>query len=153
MNDLLLGRRELRFYRTGFYLAAAYNLVWGIAIILFPDAPFRWAGMEVPNYPQIWQCVGMFVMVFAIGYWYLARDPMRYAPFALIGLLGKVFGPMGWVWGYLQGQHPGISGLTIITNDLIWWPLFIPFVVRVLPRARCASAVPYPPPVVPDQGG
>ncbi len=148
MSDVpIFSPRELRFYRRAFYAAAAYNLVWGALVILFPVAPFGWAGMARPNYPQVWQCVGMFVIVFALGYWYVARDPVRYAPFALIGLLGKTFGPVGWVWGYLGGQHPAVSGVVIVFNDLLWWPLFIPFVWRAWRRGlvRPASAPCAPP--------
>jgi len=123
-------------YRGVFAAAALYNVVWGVFVILFPLAPFRWAGMEPPNYPQLWQCIGMFVLVFAIGYVCLAMDPIRYAPFALIATLGKVFGPIGWLWGYLRGELPLVSGLTILTNDLIWWPFFVPFLVMVYWRQR-----------------
>src|SRR6187399_3116891 len=99
----MLSPRELRFYRWVFAAAAVYNLVWGTLIVLFPLAPFRWAGMAAPNYPELWQCIGMMVGVYAIGYACLAIDPIRYAPFALLGLLGKMFGPIGWIWAYSHG--------------------------------------------------
>src|SRR5687768_2754291 len=120
-----LDERRLRFYRGVFYAAAVYNIVWGTAVILFPSAPFRWAGMAEPNYPELWQCLGMFVLVYAPGYYFLARDPVRYAPFALVGLLGKICGPIGWWWAWHNGRLPGVSGLTILANDLVWWPFFI----------------------------
>jgi len=126
--------RERRFYRWVFFAAAAYNVVWGTFVVLFPLAPFRWAGMAPPNYPELWQCIGMMVAVYGIGYAYVAADPERYGPLALVGLLGKTFGPIGWVWAYFHGRLPAVSGLTILTNDLAWWPLFIPFVWRTLTR-------------------
>ena len=43
--------------------AAAYNVLWGAFVVLFPFALFRVLEMELPNYPQIWQCVGMIVGV------------------------------------------------------------------------------------------
>ena len=105
-------------------LAAVYNVAWGAAVIAFPLAWFRWAGMEDPRYPQIWQCVGMIVGVYGIGYWIAANDPFRHWPIVLVGFLGKVFGPIGFLKAATGGDLPWAWGATIITNDLIWW---VPF--------------------------
>jgi hypothetical protein len=86
---------------------------------------FRWVGMEPPSQPAIWQCVGMIVGVYGIGYAIAARDPMRHWPIVLVGLLGKVFGPIGYLDGaWVRGTLDPAFGWTIPTNDLIWW---IPF--------------------------
>lgn len=106
-------------------LAAIYNLFWGTFVILFPLAPFRWAGMDEPNYPQLFQCIGMIVGVYGIGYWIAAADPRRHWPIVLVGLLGKIFGPIGFVVSAMQGTLPWIAGCTILTNDLVWWLPFI----------------------------
>ena len=129
----MLSPSELRFYRGVFAASAVYNVVWGTLAILFPLAPFRWAGMPDPNYPELWQCIGMFVLVYAIGYAYLAIDPVRYAPFAVVALAGKVAGPVGWLWAWRNGRVPGFSVLTIVTNDLIWWVPYALFVLRTAP--------------------
>jgi hypothetical protein len=104
--------------------AALYNMAWGAFVVLFPREPFRWAGMREPNYPQLWQCIGMIVGVYGIGYALAARDPMRHWPIVLVGLLGKVFGPIGFLQAALDGDLPWVAGWTILTNDLIWW---VPF--------------------------
>ena len=113
--------------------AGVYNLVWGAAVIAFPNAFFDLAGMERPTYPQIWQCVGMIVGVYGIGYLAAARDPWRHWPIVLVGLLGKIFGPIGFAQAVAQGVFPPIFGLTILTNDLIWW---IPFALILWGAAR-----------------
>ena len=82
--------------------AAVYNLAWGALVVLFPLTPFRWAGMEEPNYPQLFQCIGMIVGVYGIGYWIAADDPLRHWPIVLVGLLGKVFGPIGFLVSAIQ---------------------------------------------------
>lgn len=110
--------------RAVLLLAGLYNLVWGAAVVLFPNAAFDWAGLPRPNYPQIWQCVGMIVGVYGIGYAIAASNPMRHWPIVLVGLLGKIFGPIGFVHAAATGSLPWTFGWTIITNDLIWW---IPF--------------------------
>ena len=45
----------------------------------------------------------------------------------MIGLLGKVLGPVSFIWSAGTGQLPLAFGLTILTNDLIWWPAFALF--------------------------
>jgi hypothetical protein len=76
------------------------------------------------NYVGIWQCVGMIVGVYGVGYWIAASDPKRHWPIVLVGLLGKIFGPIGFIQAYFAGEFNAKFGLTILTNDLIWW---IPF--------------------------
>lgn len=131
---------EIIIYRVSFAVAVLYNLIWGTAVILFPTLPFKLIDMPVPDSTGIlfWQCIGMFVLVYAAGYYYLAVDPLRYAPFALVAVLGKIFGPIGWLYAYLSGQVPAITGLTIVTNDLLWWPIWFVFVYKTLisPKTR-----------------
>ena len=103
------------------YCAAIYNVAWGAAVIIAPLALFRWAGMEPPRYPQIWQCVGMIVGVYGVGYWIAASDPFRHWPIVFVGLLGKILGPIGFLNAVLTGSLPWSWGVTIVTNDLIWW--------------------------------
>jgi len=112
-------------YRYWFYAAAIYNFLWGSSIILFPDALFRLINMPPPEYPPLWQVVGMFVLVYAPAYWWAGRFPEKHPHLILIGLLGKLAGPLGFVYSALTGQLPLAFGLTILTNDLIWWPAFI----------------------------
>jgi hypothetical protein len=115
---------QLRHYSQWFYAAALYNFLWGSLTILFPEALFRIIGLPLPNYLALWQVVGMFVLVYAPGYWWVARHPARFPQLVLIGLLGKLLGPVGFVWSVVSGQLPLAFGLTILTNDLIWWPAF-----------------------------
>jgi hypothetical protein len=114
-------------YRPWFYAAAVYNVVWGALHILFPSLFFNVIGMSPPNYLALWQVVGMFVLVYAPAYWWAARFPARHRHLIVIGLLGKVLGPLGFAWSAATGQLPLAFGWTILTNDLIWWPAFILF--------------------------
>ncbi len=104
--------------------AGVYNLLWGIAVVLFPGLAFDLLGLEPPRYPSIWQCVGMIVGVYGVGYLAASRDPWRHWPIVLVGLLGKVFGPIGFVMAAGRGELPWGLGWTIVTNDLVWW---VPF--------------------------
>lgn len=113
--------------------AGVYNLAWGTAIIACPHALFDLCGMERLNYPEIWQCVGMIVGVYGIGYLVAANDPLRHWPIVLVGLLGKILGPIGFAKALADGAFPPAFGLTILTNDLLWW---IPFALILRAAAR-----------------
>lgn len=104
--------------------AGVYNLAWGASVIAFPHLLFDLCGIPRLNYPEIWQCVGMIVGVYGVGYLAAANDPWRHWPIVLVGLLGKVFGPIGFAVALVKGTFPPAFGLTILTNDLLWW---VPF--------------------------
>jgi hypothetical protein len=118
-------------FRPWFYAAAVYNFVWGTVTVLFPNLFFDLIGEPRPAYPALWQVVGMFVLVYAPAYWWAGRYPERHPHLILIGLLGKVLGPVGFVWAALNGLLPLSFGWTNLTNDLIWWPAFILYLVAV----------------------
>ena len=119
-------------YRPWFYGAAIYNFLWGIVNILFPNLFFTVIGMPHPVPMAIWQVVGMFVMVLAPVYWWMGRRPYEHRHFILIALLGKIFGPIGFVGSVLTGSLPLAFGWTILANDLIWWPAFSMFLIEVI---------------------
>ena len=54
----------------------------------------------------------------------------------LVGLLGKIFGPIGFVWTAWHGAIPWHFGFTILTNDLLWW---VPFGGILLAAHRSAG--------------
>lgn len=114
-------------------LAGLYNVAWGAAVVVAPFWLFDFANMPRPNYPGIWQCVGMIVGVYGVGYWCAAADPLRHWPIVLVGLLGKIFGPIGFIGAVISGEFSPWFGVTIVTNDLVWW---IPFTVILWRAAR-----------------
>ena len=110
--------------KTVLRAAGLYNLAWGAYTVLWPNAYFDLAGMARLNHPEIWQCVGMIVGVYGIGYWIAAKAPFTHWPIILVGFLGKVLGPLGFLNAAFTGAMPWSAGLTNITNDLIWWAPF-----------------------------
>jgi hypothetical protein len=74
----------------------------------------------------------MVIGVYGVGYLVAARDPLRHWPIVLVGLLGKLFGPIGFVWYAVQGELPWITGLTILANDVAWWLPFGLILYRAL---------------------
>jgi hypothetical protein len=118
-------------------IAAIYNLVWGATAIIAPLWMLERLGMNpLPNYPEFWQCIGMIVGVYGVGYWIAASDSVRFWPIVLVGLLGKILGPVGFLQAILAGRLPLSLGWTILTNDLIWW---VPFGIILWNAARAGE--------------
>lgn len=126
---------NLERYRPWFYAAAVYNLVWGSLTILFPAWFFNLVNIPEPTYLALWQVVGMFILVYAPAYWWAGRFPERHPHLIVIGLAGKILGPVGFLWSLMLGNLPARFGWTIMTNDLIWWPAFFLY-LRDVVRAR-----------------
>ncbi|CAN5824758.1 hypothetical protein BH11PLA1_BH11PLA1_00650 [soil metagenome] len=122
--------------------AGAYNIGWGAAMVLAPIWTLKVLGVAPPTtelWPQLWACIGMIVGVYGLGYLIAARDPARHWPIVLVGLLGKIFGPIGFVDAATRGQLPWSMGVTILTNDLLWW---IPFSMILWHAAKAAQPSP-----------
>lgn len=122
-------------------VAGVYNLAWGAWAVLMPLSAFEIAGLGPPRYPSVWQCVGMIVGVYGIGYLAASRDPARHWPIVLVGLLGKVLGPIGFVTAASRGELPWAFGWTIVTNDLAWWVPFGLILAHARRRARAEDGV------------
>ena len=122
---------EMKTYKIWFKAAAWYNLIWGLFVGLFPAVYFDLIGMEQPKYLAIWQVVGMCVLVYAPGYWWVSKNPVKFRHYIVIGLLGKFLGPVGFFWSAYNGLLPIEFGFTLITNDLIWWPVFFMFLFKM----------------------
>jgi uncharacterized membrane protein HdeD (DUF308 family) len=107
--------------------AGVYNLLWGGVMVLAPIWTLRTLGVSTQStelWPQLWACIGMIVGVYGIGYLIAARDPARHWPIVLVGLLGKIFGPIGFIDAAIKGLLPWSMGATLLTNDLLWWAPF-----------------------------
>jgi hypothetical protein len=122
-------RISLGRYRPWFYAAAAYNLAWGLMVVVWPLGFFRIIRMPAPTEVAIWQALGMMVLVYAPAYWWVARDPVAHRHLVVVALLGKILGPLGFLLALNAHTLPLVFGLTILTNDCLWWPAFTAFLV------------------------
>lgn len=132
MSRVFFGAASPRWAALTLSLAGLYNILWGAAVIGAPNFFFDFTGLERPNYPEIWQCVGMIVGVYGVGYLLAARNPLRHWPIVAVGLLGKVLGPIGFVKALIDGRFSASFGLILVFNDLLWW---VPF-AAILAAAR-----------------
>ena len=126
---------SVHWHSVALRFAAAYNVFWGIVAILFPAAMFELLGIEMlPRYAEFLQCIGILVGTCGVGFWCASRDPDRHWPIVLVGLLSKIFGPIGLLPVITFGDFPWLTGLAIVTNNLIWGISF----ASILLHARSA---------------
>src|SRR3954469_8853447 len=74
--------------------AAIYNIFWGVLISIYPKVILFDDSDSIFVFIVL-QCVGMLVGVYGVAYYFAARDPARYWPIILVGLIGKILGPIG----------------------------------------------------------
>ena len=116
-----------RWVKPWLIFAGIYNLLWGGAMIAFPQQTLRGLGVAASTtevWPELWGCIGMIVGVYGVGYLIAARNALVHWPIVLVGLIGKVLGPIGFIDAASHGRLPWSMGWTILTNDLMWW---VPF--------------------------
>ena len=113
-----------KFYRWIFVLAGLYNILWGLYSALDPQWLFRFTEMPLMIHPQIFACMAMVVGLYGLVYFEVARVPERGWLLILVGLVGKILGPIGMLIQISTGQWPPSAVVLCITNDIIWW---IPF--------------------------
>lgn len=123
-------------YRLIFLLAAAYNLAFGAWAGFWPRSFFDVFQLSQPEYPAVWACLGMVVGIYGLAYAYAAVRLDVARPFILLGLLGKILGPMGWVLTVATGEWPLRTFSLIAFNDLVWW---LPFGLFLLEGTRLGA--------------
>ena len=121
----------LRGYRIWFGAAALYNVVWALLVIAFAQPLMLIVGIDAgPAGVPFVQVMAMMVGVYAIGYYLMARDPIRYCGFIWIALAGKTLWPLGFLYYAGTGVLPWTFGWTCVFNDIIWWPVFWRFALQ-----------------------
>ena len=97
---------------------------------------FRYAGLPLQNYPEVFACLGMVVGLYGIIYFEVARVPERGWLLAAVGLIGKVLGPIGLTRLIGSGAWPASTIVLCLTNDLVWWIPFALYLYDAWPAFR-----------------
>ena len=124
-----------------FRIAAVYNISWGLIVALDPNLLFQIFNLPPINYPFVMSGLGMCIGLYGYGYWVVSRDLRAYPQLVVIGFLGKVIGPIGWLWTVLNTGLPLRTMWTNVFNDFIWLPFFIGYFVWYRRRRRDLSAI------------
>jgi len=118
-------------------LAAIYNLIWGAWVIFLPQQSLDFMGYQEATgiTRTIWQGMGMVIGVYGLGYYWASFNPVKHWPIVAVGMLGKLFGPIGFLMNYLKGLVPVDMVFMLIFNDFIWW---VPFSLILLKAHRAS---------------
>lgn len=121
--EIIASRKSKSFFVI-LAIAGLYHIVWGTTVVFFPGFWFRLAGMHIPNYPELWQYIGMEEAVFGLGYLFASSNPVGHWRIVLLGFATKIFAALGFAFYFFQGREPEAAFNMILMNDLLW---LVPF--------------------------
>jgi hypothetical protein len=102
-----------RWRRVGVVLAvgAAYDLIFGVAILGFMRPAAALLGLPIPDDPVYLYLNGVFLLLLAGVYAAAAREPERYRAVAPISAGGRVVGFGLFLWAWAEGRPSSFLGL------------------------------------------
>ncbi len=107
-------------------LAAAHNVLAGIAMIVFYHEAYKMLGLAKPELNLPLQLVGMLVGLFGVGYWFVVRNPVENRNLLLLGLWSKALGSLLGIYYVLLGELPVAFLPILFFADIIY---LLPFYV------------------------
>lgn len=116
--------KNTNWFKAALYVAGVYHVLWGLSVIVFPCFWFDLADLSHPNYVQLWQFIGLYEVIFGIGYLMAASNPLRHWRVVLLGFVSKLCVVIGFTYFYSIGQGPLVVFNMILSNHIFW---LIPF--------------------------
>ncbi|MCA9059733.1 MAG: redoxin domain-containing protein [Planctomycetaceae bacterium] len=116
-------RNSIRHRWISLVLAGAgiCNLVAGSAAILFPLSVLHWLAVHSPLADvMLGRSIGTVIALLGVGYLAAAISPLRYWPVVLIGLLGKLAGPVVFAAAVWNDYLPLTPGWMVLLQGSIW---------------------------------
>src|SRR5262249_10180237 len=117
-----------RLMRSALLASALFNASAAL-VFAFPSSLGRLAGLPVPV-PRVYTTLlAVFVLLFGVGYAWLARQAVIDRPLVALSALGKasVFAAILLFW--ILGDLPGRSALGAV-GDLVFAAIFVSWLVR-----------------------
>jgi uncharacterized membrane protein HdeD (DUF308 family) len=116
--------------------AGYYNIVAGLAMVIFYHEGFRALGVPKPEFVLPIQLVGVLVAIFGVGYLIAERNPIDNRNIVLLGFLSKLLGPLLAIMHISSGNLPVMMLAVLFFADGIY---LIPFWVIYRRLSRLAS--------------
>jgi hypothetical protein len=114
--------------RLLFTVAAIFNAVVGLAMLLAYDSLVPWLGL--PSQPTVWiHIIALIVLVFGYAYWRIARDPSRFREYVALGIVGKLAFVVA-IYGHFLAGDATAALATLVTADLVFAGLFAAYLAR-----------------------
>ncbi len=118
-----------------FVIAALFN--WLVGLPMLVAYPWLARVLELQGPPTVWFhiCAGV-VALFGYVYWQIARDPVQFRSYIVLGILGKSMFVVAIYGHWLAGDISGRLAL-LVTADLVFAMLFGAY-LRKYPRPSAA---------------
>jgi len=121
--------------RPLFVVAGAYDFLLGVAFLLAFAPIYRYFGITLPNHPGYVQFGAAVVLIFGIGFWFVARAPRRNRDLITLGILLKL-AYAGIVLAYFFRREIPNMWVPFAFADLLFMVAFIAALRALPPAAR-----------------
>ena len=120
--------------RLLFTVAAIFNAVVGLAILLAYDLLAPRLGF--PPQPTVWiHTIALIVLVFGYAYWRIARDPVRFREYVVLGIVGKLAFVIA-IYGHFAAGDATVALAMLVTADLVFAGIFAAYLARTSADGR-----------------
>jgi len=119
-----------RAFRLIFVFSCIYHVAFGLWTIVWPDSWGNLCEISQPRYPTLWRSLGMLFVAYGLLCWRVAWRPETGKPIVAVGLIVKIFVPIGWFSIVNSGHWPLETFPLIAMNDLLWWVPFSLFLIK-----------------------
>ena len=114
--------------RPLFTVAAIFNAVVGLAMLLAYDSLVPWLGL--PPRPTVWiHIIALIVLVFGYAYLRIAQDPARFREYVVLGIVGKLAFVVA-IYGHFVAGDATVALAALVTGDLIFAGLFAAYLAK-----------------------
>lgn len=103
---------------------AIYNVLAGLHMLILKHETYDMIGMEPPKIDFPMQLVGILVLLFGVGYYMVAKNPVENRNVLLLGFLSKFLGSCLGTYYVLRGLLPPKFVLVYFFADVIY---LVPF--------------------------
>ncbi len=116
--------------------AGYYNIVAGLAMVIFYHEGFRALGVPKPAFVLPIQLVGVLVAIFGVGYLIAERNPVENRNIVFLGFLSKLLGPLLAIVHIASGSLPVMMLAVLFFADGIY---LVPFWIIYRQLSRIAA--------------
>jgi len=117
--------------RRLFTVAAIFNLLVGLPMLVAYPVVAKMLALQGP--PTVWfDIVACVVVLFGYVYWKVARDPVQFRPYVLLGILAKLLFVIA-VYGHWLAGDISSRVAALVTVDLVFALAFAAYLRSSMP--------------------
>lgn len=129
---MMIDMAREKYYKWLFLVAALWNVVGGLLLIVLPlitDSVYGTFGMAIPTF-KLWDIIAAcMIIIFGLGYFLVSGKLDQNRAVVFLGGLSKiVFFILGTVY-LIQGSVNWVFYLVVIFPDLVFTGFFIEFII------------------------